>query len=70
MVACKDIGEGKRAAPEMLGDVKIKPISAADAYVKKLDSKRVNNGQIISLLERYASRKRDSKSSCTPRWTG
>lgn len=57
MVACKEIGEGKRAAPELLGGVTIEPISAADAYVKKLDSKRVNNGDIISLLERYAARK-------------
>jgi len=57
MVACKEIGEGKRAAPELLGDIEIKPISASDAYVKKLESKRVNNGQIISLLERYSERK-------------
>ena len=56
MVACKEIGEGKRGAPELLGDIEIKPISAADAYVKKLDSKRVNNAQIISLLDRYAER--------------
>lgn len=56
MVACKEIGEGKREAPELLGDVEIKPISAADAYVKKLESKRVNNNQIISLLERYSER--------------
>jgi len=57
MVACKDIGEGKRKAPELLGDVVIKPIQAADAYVKKLDSKRVNNGDIVTLLERYSARK-------------
>lgn len=57
MVACKEIGEGKRAAPELLGDVEIKPIEAADAYVKKLDSKRVGDVDIISLLERYAARK-------------
>ena len=57
MIACKEIGEGKRAVPELLGDVVIKPISAADAYVKKLESKRVNNEQIIALLGRYAARK-------------
>jgi len=56
MVACKEIGEGKREAPDLLGGIEIKPISAADAYVKKLESKRVNNGQIISLLERYSER--------------
>jgi glutamate--cysteine ligase catalytic subunit len=57
MVACKEIGEGARAAPELLGDVVIKPINAADAYAKKLESKRVDNGQILSLLERYSARK-------------
>lgn len=57
MVACNEIGLGKRAAPELLGDVEIRPISATEAYVKKLESKRVNNGQIISLLDRYSSRK-------------
>jgi glutamate--cysteine ligase catalytic subunit len=57
LVACKEIGEGQRAAPELLGDVVIKPILATDAYQKKLDSKRVNNGQILSLLERYSARK-------------
>jgi len=57
LVACKEIGEGKRAAPELLGDNVIKPILAANAYQKKLDSKRVNNAQILSLLERYSARK-------------
>lgn len=58
MVACKEIGEGKREAPELLGGIKIKPIEAADAYVKKLDSKRLENTQIMSLLERYSSRQK------------
>eukprot|EP01083_Nonionella_stella_P127471 386105_1 len=57
MIACKDIGEGKRKAPELLGNAEIKPISAADAYVKKLESRRVGNSDIISLLERYSARK-------------
>ena len=57
LVACKEIGEGKRAAPELLGENIIKPILAADAYQKRLDSKRVNNAQILSLLQRYSERK-------------
>lgn len=57
MIACKEIGEGERAAPELLGDVQIKPIRSSDAYVKKLESTRVKNADIISLLERYAARK-------------
>ena len=56
-MACKEIGEGKRAAPDLLGNIVIKPISPADAYDKKLDSKRVHNEQILSLLKRYSERK-------------
>lgn len=58
LVACKEIGEGKRGAPELLGDVVIKPILASDAYERKLDSTRVvSNDHIRSLLHRYAARK-------------
>jgi hypothetical protein len=58
LVACKEIGEGKRGAPELLGDVVIKPILASDAYQTKLDSTRVvSNDHIRSLLQRYAARK-------------
>ena len=58
LIACKEIGEGKRAAPELLGDVVIKPILASDAYQTKLDSTRVvSNDHIRSLLQRYAARK-------------
>ena len=58
LVACKEIGEGKREAPELLGDVVIKPILASDAYETKLDSTRVvSNDHVRSLLQRYAARK-------------
>ena len=57
MVACNEIGLGKRAAPELLGDVVIRPILESEAYQTKLDSKRVTNKQVLSLLERYSSRK-------------
>lgn len=57
LVACKEIGEGKRSAPDLLGDIVIKPISAADAYDKKLESNQVHNEQILSLLERYSARR-------------
>jgi len=56
MVACKEIGEGARHVPELLGDFKIKPISTADAYDKKLDSARVKNDEILKLLRRYTYR--------------
>ena len=57
LVACQEIGEGKRTAPELLGENIIKPILASDAYQRRLDSKRVNNSEILSLLERYSARK-------------
>ena len=56
-MACKEIGEGKRVEPELLGDNKIRPITGADAYTRKLESNRVNNEQILSLLERYSERR-------------
>mmetsp|Transcript_44683 Transcript_44683/g.49862 ORF Transcript_44683/g.49862 Transcript_44683/m.49862 type:complete len:959 (+) Transcript_44683:104-2980(+) len=56
MVACKEIGEGKLHAPELLGDVKIKEISTDGAYSTKLDSRRVTNKRIVELLQRYTKR--------------
>lgn len=57
MIACEDIGTGKLHVPELLGDVRIKPISPEGAYDVKLDSKRVQNEQILQLLRRYTGRK-------------
>jgi len=57
MVACKEIGEGKRHVPELLGELKIDPITTDDAYDKKLESKRVQNEELLCLLRRYTNRK-------------
>lgn len=56
MVACKEIGEGARQIPELFGDIKIAPLSTADAYDKKLGSARVKNDDILQLLRRYTDR--------------
>lgn len=56
MVACKDIGEGTRHEPSLLGDLKIEPITTVGAYDVKLDSKRVQNKEVLGLLGRYAKR--------------
>jgi hypothetical protein len=53
MQTCDNIGKGKLHVPELLGDVRIKPISPDGAYDVKLDSKRVQNDQILQLLRRY-----------------
>mmetsp|Transcript_6392 Transcript_6392/g.9142 ORF Transcript_6392/g.9142 Transcript_6392/m.9142 type:complete len:953 (-) Transcript_6392:1080-3938(-) len=56
MVACKEIGEGKLHVPELLGNVKIDPITAEGAYQVKLDSSRLQNDKLIELLQRYTHR--------------
>jgi hypothetical protein len=56
LIACKEIGEGKLHVPELLGDMKIKPINTDVAYDAKLDSKRVKNETILQLLKRYTER--------------
>eukprot|EP00565_Helicotheca_tamesis_P006290 CAMPEP_0185726870 /NCGR_PEP_ID=MMETSP1171-20130828/2718_1 /TAXON_ID=374046 /ORGANISM="Helicotheca tamensis, Strain CCMP826" /LENGTH=935 /DNA_ID=CAMNT_0028395311 /DNA_START=66 /DNA_END=2873 /DNA_ORIENTATION=- len=56
MVACKEIGEGERHVPELLGDMRIKPITTANAFDTKLESKQAHNGQILELLRRYTHR--------------
>jgi glutamate--cysteine ligase catalytic subunit len=56
MVACKDIGLGRLHVPELLGDVHIDPVTTEGAYGIKLDSKRVQNSQLLALLRRYTDR--------------
>ena len=60
MVACKEIGEGKRRVPELLGDIIIDPIDNVEAYDIKLDSKRTNCTEVTDLLKRYVNRRRKS----------
>lgn len=57
MMACKDIGEGKLHVPELLGNVKIDPITPEGAYDKKLGSRRAKNDHVLELLQRYTNRK-------------
>ena len=57
MLTCRDIGEGKLHVPELLGDMKIRPISPEGAYGTKLNSARAQNDQLMGLLRRYTNRK-------------
>jgi glutamate--cysteine ligase catalytic subunit len=57
MLACRDIGEGKLHIPELLGDMKIKPISADGAYGTRLNTTRAQNEHLMGLLQRYINRK-------------
>jgi glutamate--cysteine ligase catalytic subunit len=56
MMACKEIGEGTRHEPDLLGDFKIDEISTAGAYDVKLEGKKVQNDDLIKLLQRYSHR--------------
>jgi glutamate--cysteine ligase catalytic subunit len=57
MITCRDIGEGRLHVPELLGNVKIEPITTDGAYEVPLSSGRVHNEQILDLLKRYTNRK-------------
>jgi glutamate--cysteine ligase catalytic subunit len=54
--ACRDIGQGKLHIPELLGKVKIEPITTEGAYEVKLESSRAQNNRVLHLLRRYTSR--------------
>jgi glutamate--cysteine ligase catalytic subunit len=56
LIACKEIGEGKIHVPELLGDMKIDPITTDGAYDTKLDSKLASNKRLLTLLQRYTER--------------
>ena len=54
---CNDIGLGRLHVPELLGDIKIDPVTTEGAYEVQLDSKRAQNERILELLGRYKQRK-------------
>jgi glutamate--cysteine ligase catalytic subunit len=53
---CADIGLGNVHIPELLGDIKIDPVTTEGAYEIKLDSKRAQNARVLELLQRYKTR--------------
>lgn len=56
LTACKEIGEGTRHEPTLLGDLKFERITKEGAYDVKLDSRRIQNDHLIKLLDRYRNR--------------
>jgi glutamate--cysteine ligase catalytic subunit len=57
VVACKEIGEGFRHEPSLLGDIKIEEVTAEGAFDVKLDSRRLTNLETMKLISRYSQRK-------------
>ena len=62
MIACKEVGEGTRLAPELHGDMKIDPIIKVEAYDVKLDATRTQSAQVADLLKRYVDRGKNYRS--------
>jgi len=56
IIACKDIGEGKRHEADLLGDMRIDLIKVDGAYDVKLNAKKVVKCDLVQLLSRYANR--------------
>ncbi|KAJ1448288.1 glutamate-cysteine ligase-domain-containing protein [Pelagophyceae sp. CCMP2097] len=57
--ACHKIGVGTMAAPDLLGDIPIRPIVKANAYNVQLSRLQVDsNEQLTAILDRYAERAR------------
>ena len=58
MQACKEIGEGKRAAPELLLPVtkQVRVVNADSAYDVPLDSTKIMGGVQSDLVRSYFSR--------------
>jgi len=65
MQACADIGEGRREAPELLGKVKIEPITPESAYEVPLDAAPFDEEERRRLISRYACRAIMSKEQGT-----
>jgi glutamate--cysteine ligase catalytic subunit len=55
MIACRDIGEGSRPCPEMLGNIQIEKVRAEDAYGSLLAGKLSYNERSL-LVQRLLSR--------------
>jgi glutamate--cysteine ligase catalytic subunit len=59
---CTDVGLGKVHLPEVIGNVRIDPVTEEGAYETKLDSRRAQNTRIVELLKRYKTRGHFNKS--------
>ena len=71
MMACKDIGEGKRHEKSLLGDFKISPVSTKGAYDGGvLGGESVGNDDLLKLLRRYSKRKAFNRTKKSPEQQG
>jgi len=56
MIACKEIGEGTRPCPEILGDEMIEPIKPERAYDVALSGNKLENTERLRLINEYKDR--------------
>jgi len=72
LTACSDIGEGRRKAPDLLGNVVIEPLTKDGAYEVSLESTPLDQKQRSLLIEKYRMRALDNKekgTSISDGWT-
>lgn len=62
MMACKHIGEGKLACPDLLGDIVIDPVDPEDAYDRHLVG-HLDRAERQKLIRRYFKERKPSVSS-------
>lgn len=56
MMACKDIGEGRRPCPELLGNLPVRRVEPESGYDVPLASERVQDDTRKELIAKYAHR--------------
>eukprot|EP00611_Tribonema_gayanum_P021905 TRINITY_DN430_c0_g1_i6.p1 TRINITY_DN430_c0_g1~~TRINITY_DN430_c0_g1_i6.p1 ORF type:complete len:493 (-),score=181.48 TRINITY_DN430_c0_g1_i6:302-1780(-) len=56
MTACRDIGEGRRACAELLGDLAIRPVLPETGYDVLLNSNKVGRAAARGLIAKYTNR--------------
>eukprot|EP00611_Tribonema_gayanum_P021824 TRINITY_DN4282_c0_g1_i5.p1 TRINITY_DN4282_c0_g1~~TRINITY_DN4282_c0_g1_i5.p1 ORF type:complete len:514 (-),score=226.07 TRINITY_DN4282_c0_g1_i5:711-2165(-) len=67
MLAARDVGEGRRAAPELLGPEVIEPVLPEGAFDVPLASARIDAAARRELIDRYAWRRSPSSSAAARR---
>ncbi|CAM9636627.1 unnamed protein product [Chrysoparadoxa australica] len=56
LMECKAIGEGAKRCPELLGDIRIRPVVPESGYDVPLESSRVGTNKMKALLAKYIGR--------------
>lgn len=62
---CRDVAEGRAAAPELLGAAEVKPIYPEGAFEIPLSAARIDRGERCVLIQRYLHRAQERQRRAT-----